>query len=203
MKLLSAAGLAGVAGCTGDGSQPGSDGSNGGDGGDGSDSDSNMGGSIEAGWAFNAVEVLDPHYVDLYQQITIFSNIFSGIVKLDRNGEIVGDAASDWTLPDNTTYEFTIREGMTFHNGDTLDASAIKWSIERLMGLDDSPHIGKVADIESVEAPDATTLRINLSRPVAPFITFLTRGPGRAGTIVNKTAVEEDPQRYRRYPVGS
>lgn len=209
MKLLSAAGLTSVAGCTSDNNESGSDGSDGGDTDDGSDGDSgsseetSMGGAIEAGWAFDAVEVLDPHYVDLYQQITIFSNIFSGIVKIDRNGEIVGDVATDWTLPDDTTYEFNIREGITFHNGDTLDASAIKWSIERLMGLDDSPHIGKVSDIESVEAPDATTLRINLSTPVAPFITFLTRGPGRAGTIVNKTAVEDDPERYRRYPVGS
>ncbi|MXR40514.1 hypothetical protein GRX01_04015 [Halobaculum sp. WSA2] len=204
-KLIGASGMAGLAGCTGGESDQST--SQGGDemstSGNTTVTPESTGGSIEAGWAFDAVEVLDPHYVDLYQQITIFSNIFSGIVKIDRNGEIVGDVASDWTLPDDTTYEFTIREGVTFHNGDTLDASAVKWSIERLMGLDDSPHIGKVSDIESVEAPDATTLRINLSSPVAPFITFLTRGPGRAGTIVNKTAVEEDPEAYRRFPVGS
>ena len=225
VKLLGAAGMAGLAGWTGggdggDGGDGGSgaggdggsdggsgDGSSGGDGGTETEtaapSDASRGGSIEAGWAFDAVELLDPHYVDLYQQITIFSNIFNGIVKINGDGEIVGDLATDWTLPDDTTYEFTLREGVTFHNGDTLDAEAAKWSIERLMGLEDSPHVGKVADVESVEAPDPTTLRINLSTPVAPFISFMTRGPGRAGTIVNRTAVEEDPERYRRYPVGS
>jgi peptide/nickel transport system substrate-binding protein len=210
MKLLGAAGMAGFAGCTGDNDSTPTEGSGGSSGGSGNSetnteapSNAKMGGSIKAGWAFDAVQLLDPHYVDLYQQITIFSNIFSGIVKLDRNGEIVGDVASDWELPDDTTYEFTIRKGITFHNGDTLDASAIKWSMERLMGLDDSPHVGKVTDIESVEAPDPTTLRINLSTPVAPFITFLTRGPGRAGTIVNKTAIENDREEYRRNPVGS
>lgn len=211
MKLLAAGGLSGLAGCTGNDGDDGDDTDSGASTDSGSTDETEKptpsgdvrGGSIEAGWAFDAVEVLDPHYVDLYQQITIFSNIFSGIVKINRDGEIVGDLATDWTLPDETTYEFTLREGVTFHNGDTLDAEAAKWSMERLIGLDDSPHVGKVSDIESVEAPDATTLRVNLSTPVAPFITFMTRGPGRAGTIVNKTAVEEDPERYRRYPVGS
>ena len=201
-KLFGAAGLAGVtglAGCLG-----GDDGStSGGTDSDDGGGDASGGGKIEAGWAFDSVEVLDPHYVDLWQQITIFSNIFSGLTKLNRDGEIVGDLATDWTLPDDTTYEFTLREGVTFHNGDTLDASAVKWSMERLMGLDDSPHVGKVAPVESIETPEPTLLRITLSEPNAPFITFLTRGPGRAGTIVNKTAVEDDPEAYKRYPVGS
>lgn len=206
VKLLGAGGMAGLAGCVGSDDSDGSGGNPGGT----SSSETNTppssdarGGSIEAGWAFDAVELLDPHYVDLWQQITIFSNIFSGIVKINSKGEIVGDVAKDWSLPDEKTYEFTLREGITFHNGDTLDAEAAKWSIERLMELDDSPHVGKVSDIETVEAPDSTTLRINLETAVAPFITFMTRGPGRAGTIVNKTAVEEDAERYKRFPVGS
>jgi len=212
MKLLGAAGLTGsasLAGCAGNGGEETETG-----GGDGTEADGSeattaepsgapAGGSIEAGWAFDEVELLDPHYVDLWQQITIFSNIFNGILKINSDGEFVGDLATDWEIPDDRTYRFDIREGVTFHNGDTLDAEACKWSIERLMSLDDSPHIGKVEPIESVEAPDATTLVITLKEPYAPFLSFLTRGPGRAGTIVNKTAVEEDPERYRRYPVGS
>jgi len=210
MKLMGAAGLAGsAAGCLG-GGESGDDGGSETGGGSETETDESTdapedasGGTVVAGWALDAIEMLDPHYVDLYQQITIFSNIFSGIVKLNPDGEIVGDLAKDWTLPDDTTYEFTLQEDVTFHNGDTLDAEAAKWSIERLMGLDDSPHVGKVKPIESVEAPDSTTLRINLKEPTAPFITFLTRGPGRAGTIVNKTAVENDPAEYQRMPVGS
>lgn len=201
VKLLGSAGMSGLAGCTGDGN--GNDPAGSTDTGTSTPPSDAKGGKIEAGWAFDAVELLDPHYVDLWQQITIFSNIFSGIVKINRDGEIVGDLAKDWSLPDDTTYEFTLREGVTFHNGDTLDAAAAKWSIKRLMGLEDSPHVGKVSDIESVEAPDSTTLRINLKTAVAPFIAFMTRGPGRAGTILNKTAIQDDPERYKRHPVGS
>lgn len=206
MKLFSAAGMGGItslAGCTGS-SDEGANGEDDSDdsGGDGG-SEASTGGSIEAGWSLDELEVLDPHYVDLWKQIQVFSNVFSGLVKLNSEGEIVGDVAADWTLPDDRTYEFEIREGITFHNGDTLDAEACKWSIDRLRNLDDSPHKGKVEPIESVEAPDATTLIITLEEPYSPFLSFLTRGPGRAGTIVNKTAVEEDPEAYRRFPVGS
>lgn len=214
MKLLSAAGLpalASLAGCTDDSSDP-QGGGGGGDGGTSADGsgteqdDANqgqkMGGSIEAGWLTDVVEHLDPHRVNKGSQIQIQSNIQSGLVKINSDSEIVGDAAEDWSLPDNSTYEFTIREGMTFHNGDPLDAEAIKWSIERLMDFEESEHVGKVKQVESVEA-DGNTLTISLSEPVAPFLAFLTRGPGRAGTIVNKTAVEEDEEGYNYLPVGS
>lgn len=212
LKLFGAAGLpalaASMAGCTGD------EGS-GGEGGQDTDQDDSQddssdaskqasaGGSIEVGWLTDIIEHLDPHRVNKGSQIQIQSNIQTGLVKLNENAEIVGDAAKDWNLPDGTTYEFELKEGMTFHNGDPLDAEAVKWSIERLMNFEESEHIGKVADVESVETDGELNVTINMERPVAPFIAFLTRGPGRAGTIVNRTAVEDDPEQYNYMPVGS
>jgi oligopeptide/dipeptide ABC transporter ATP-binding protein len=124
-------------------------------------------------------------------------------VKIGPDGAIVGDLASDWSLPDGSTYVFDLKEGATFHNGDPLGAAAVKASFERLMGLDDSPHLGKVEQIESVTAEDETTLRISLSEVVGPFISFLTCGPGRAGTIVHAPSATENPDEYNRMPVGS
>lgn len=215
MKLLSAAGLPAIsalAGCTEGGSDAQTDTTDGGSDDDGSDDGGattedasetqRMGGSIEVGWLTDIIEFLDPHRVNKGTQIQIQSNIQSGLVKLNSDAEIVGDVAEDWTLPDSSTYEFTIREGMTFHNGDPLDAEAIKWSIERLIDFEESEHVGKVQQVETVEA-DGNTLRISLSGPQAPFLAFMTRGPGRAGTIVNRTAVEEDEENYNYLPVGS
>ena len=71
------------------------------------------------------------------------------------------------------------------------------------MSLDDSPHLGKVSSVESITAEDETTLRISLSETVGPFISFLTRGPGRAGTIVHAPTATESPDEYNRMPVGS
>jgi len=71
------------------------------------------------------------------------------------------------------------------------------------MGLDDSPHLGKVDAIDSIDTPDETTLVINLESTVGPFISFMTRGPGRAGTIINASVAEESPDEFNRMPVGS
>ncbi|AZH26861.1 ABC transporter substrate-binding protein [Haloplanus aerogenes] len=199
-KLLAAGGLSGLAGCSGGGDT----------GGGGTESDSgssessgSSGGSISAGWNIDEIEYLDPHYIDKGQEIYLSSNIYSGLVKIGADGSIVGDLANDWTLPDSSTYVFDLKEGATFHNGDPLDAPAVKASFERLMNLDDSPHLGKVSSIESITAEDETTLRISLETTVGPFISFLTRGPGRAGTIVHAPSATENPNEYNRMPVGS
>ena len=209
-KLLAAGGLSGLAGCSG-GSDSGSSDSGGGDSdssetessSDSGSSSGSSGGSVTAGWNIDEIEYLDPHYIDKGQEIYLSSNIYSGLVKIGADGAIVGDLANDWTLPDSSTYVFDLKEGATFHNGDPLDAEAVKASFERLMSLDDSPHLGKVSSVESITAEDATTLRISLSETVGPFISFLTRGPGRAGTIVHAEAAEANPDEYNRMPVGS
>ena len=190
MKLLGSAGIGSLmAGCTG---------------GDETEASGQMqsGGSITAGWLTDAIENLDPHQVELATEIEIQSNIFSGLTKLNKDIEITGDAAKDWSLPDETTYVFQLHDGITFHNGDPLDAQAVKESIERLQGFEASSHIGKVEQIEEIEA-DGRELTIHLANPVSPFISFMLRGPGRAGTIVHAETAEEDPDEYTRSPIGS
>jgi peptide/nickel transport system substrate-binding protein len=226
VKLLGAAGMAGFAGCLGGGgdggdggdgssggdggdgsSGDGGDGSSGGDGGDGGDGGSDEstpaspGGTLSAGWLTDQIEFLDPHMVDKGPQIQIHSNVFNGLLKLDQNAQIVGDAAEDWSLPDGSTFVFNLAEGITFHNGEPLDAAAVKWSLERLQAMDTSPHVGKVSTVEEIEA-DGLELTIHLSQPYAPFVSFMLRGPGRAGTIVPQVA-DENPDEFNRMPVGS
>jgi peptide/nickel transport system substrate-binding protein len=209
VKLFAAAGLSSVAGCTGESGSTDDTASGGSDSTESTESASetatggSSGGSITAGWNIDQIEYLDPHYIDKGQEIYLSSNVYSGLVKIGADGSIVGDLANDWELPDSSTYVFDLKEGATFHNGDPLDAEAVKASFERLMSLDDSPHLGKVSSVESITAEDATTLRISLSETVGPFISFLTRGPGRAGTIVHAPSATEDPEEYNRMPVGS
>lgn len=210
IKLLSAAGFSGasaaLSGCTGESGSGGTDeDSPSEDSTDSSTPPESSGGEITAGWLVNEIPRLDPHMVNKGVQMQIMSNLFNGLLKVNTDTEIVGDAASDWTVSDDgTTYEFTIREGITFQNGDTLDAEMCKASIDRVREMEESPHSGKVAMIESVEAPDATTLVITLERATAPFLAFMTLVPGRAGAIVNVNAVEEmGDDEYNRMPVGS
>jgi peptide/nickel transport system substrate-binding protein len=203
MKLLggmSAGAIGSVAGCLGQGN---GGGTNGGGGGNSSSpaSSAETGGKISAGLLTDKVNFLNPHLVTAATQIMIHANIFSGLTKINQKNQIVGDLAKDWSLPDETTYVFKLNEGVKFHNGDTLDAGAAKWSIEQLNTLDESPHKGKIAAIDSMEA-NGTELTIHLANPVGPFISFMTRGPGRAGTIVHRNAGKQ-PDKYNRQPIGS
>ena len=132
MKLLGTAGIGATAGCLGGGGESGGgsgDGEMASDGDTGSDESGgesgSAGGRITAGWLTDEIEFLDPHMVDLGIQIEVHSNLFNGLLKLDQNNQIVGDAAADWSLPDDTTYVFELNEGMTFHNGDPLDADSV------------------------------------------------------------------------------
>ncbi|WP_266083216.1 ABC transporter substrate-binding protein [Haladaptatus caseinilyticus] len=198
LKLLSAAGMTGLAGCTGgDGDESGGSSKNGAD-----NSSVTMGGSIEAGFQTDNLEFLDPHYVDKGAQMQIVSNVFSGLLKLDKDSKMVGDLAKDWEIPDKKTYVFQLHEGVTFHNGDPLKAEQVKWSLDRLMADEKSEHHGKVTTIESVEATGSHEVTIKMSEPTAPFLAFMTNVPGRAGSIVHKNA-EDDPKSYNKKPIGS
>lgn len=208
IKLFTAAGVVGaggLAGCTGQSEDGGEEADGGGSTPAETEAPSSekMGGSIEVGWLIDELVELDPHWVDLGHQIQVHSNLFNGLVKLDADNQIVGDLAKDWTIPDDTTYVFELHDGVTFHNGDPLDAAAAKASLERLRGLEGSPHRSKVEPVDSIEA-SGTELTIHLSNPVSPFLTFMVRGPGRAGTIVNAAAAEEmGRDEYTLNPVGS
>ena len=201
--------MAGLAGCTGDGGSAGGgggsgDGSGSGDtsSGDGGGSAAKTGGSIEAGFLTDNLEFLDPHYVDKGAQMQLISNVFSGLLKVNRDKEIVGDLAKDWKIPDDTTYVFTLNEGVTFHNGDPLKAKQVKWSLDRLMKNKESEHHGKVTTVDSVEATGEYEVTINMSEPTAPFLAFMTNVPGRAGAIVHDSA-DDDPDAYNKKPIGS
>jgi len=169
-----------------------------------------QGGTLEAILSTDQIPELDPHYMDDPPEFQIQSNIMNGITKITPEGEIVGDLAKDWEIPDNTTYVFSFHENVTWHNGDEFTAEDVKWSLERLQGLDDSPHQGKVSSVESIELTGEYELIINMSSPTAPFLAFLTRGPGRAGVIVHRSAGTEQQssgsetqQEYSQMPIGT
>lgn len=191
IKLLAATGFTGsLAGCP-----TGGDGSNGNGVGDGN--------TVEVISHYPIIDYLDPGRMRA-NAMGVARNVFSSLVQLDPNANIVGDLATDWSIPDDTTMQFDLHSGVTFHNGETLNAESIKWSFERLIGRDDFRNQGNLEPIDSIEAPDDTTLIINLNSPDAPFMVQLTDMPGRSGMVVSRQAVEEmGDEEYNQEPIGS
>ena len=76
---------------------------------------------------------------------------------------------------DGLTYTFHLVKNAKFHNGDPVDAEAVRWSFERTLKLGKGPAwmLNAFLQAENIQAPDAHTVVFNLDRPFAPFTSFL------------------------------
>ncbi|WOI57530.1 ABC transporter substrate-binding protein [Palleronia sp. LCG004] len=104
-----------------------------------------------------------------------WQNVFEGLVAIDRDGEIVPQLATEWEISDDgLTYTFTLRDDVTFQNGEAFDAETAKFTLDRILAEDSvSGQKALYDEIESVEAPDATTLVLTLSAPSSDLLYWL------------------------------
>lgn len=128
---------------------------------------------ITVGIAQDLDESLDPHIAVAAGTKEVMFNVFEGLVKPTPDGDLIPAVASDYTT-DGTTYTFTLREGVKFHNGQPVEMRDVIYSIERC--ADDSegePLVPALSAIQSMEA-DGSTLTITLDQPNNEFLAYLT-----------------------------
>ena len=105
----------------------------------------------------------------------VLAKIYDGLVAFDEKLTPKAALAEKWTIsPDGKTYVFTLRPGVTFHGGQTLDASDVVFSLSRLKdSAVASPFLDWYNMVEKVEARGAGEVVITLNRPFAPFLGLL------------------------------
>jgi peptide/nickel transport system substrate-binding protein len=108
--------------------------------------------------------------------------------------------AESWTAsPDGLVYEFVLRKGVKFHNGDPVTAEDVKFSFERYRGAAYKPLKESVA---AIEISDPSRVRIRLKRPWPDFMTFYMAAG--ASWIVPKKYVEKvGDEGFKKAPVGA
>lgn len=166
-----------------------------------------QGGELRWGYSIGQIPTLDPAQVNLGAVAgQLLANLFSGLVQFDTDLSVIPDLAEDWTVSeDGLEYTFTLRSGLTFHNGDTLTAEDIVYTYERTTNPDfASPQANKLALVDEITAQDETTLYIRQSAAFAPFLAVAcSRGPGRALHPISRRAIEEmGDQQFGAAPVG-
>jgi peptide/nickel transport system substrate-binding protein len=103
--------------------------------------------------------------------------VYENLLIFDDNGAPVGILAESWEQPDDTTYVFTLREGVTFHNGQPLTAEDVKFSYERIMDPEGgSAWTSQFEPVEQIEATDERTVTFTMREPFGPFLAILSSG---------------------------
>lgn len=111
---------------------------------------------------------LDPHLNASGISFATFYQIWDGLTNINGEGELGPGLATEWGYVDNLTFEIRLRDGVTFHNGETFDADTVKWNVERIIDPEQRSAIrSRLATVESVEVVDPLTVRLILSSPSA------------------------------------
>ncbi len=165
------------------------------------------GGTLTCGWAgVGEIRTLDPAQINQVLQFQVASNVLSGLTHIDAELVAQGDLAEDWTVSeDGREYVFTLREGVTFHNGDPFTAADVVFTYERSKDPEKSIHARVLDNVAGVETVDERTVRFTLKAPQASFLTkTLERASGRAMTIVSRGGLEAlGESQYGLTPVGT
>jgi peptide/nickel transport system substrate-binding protein len=136
--------------------------------------------------------------------ITPFGILYAlhdGVVR-PMPGEKIGKSlAESWTeSPDGLLYEFKLRSGLRFHNGDPCTAEDVRFSFERYKG---SGAAELRANIERVEVVDPLTVRFHLKEPWPDFLTFYGTTATAAALVVPKKYLEKvGEDGFKKHPVG-
>lgn len=94
----------------------------------------------------------------------VYEWMFDALVRIDANGEIQPALATDWEFIDDTTIEFNLREGVTFHNGMPFDAEDVKFTLEYNVDPDNARAPGnRIRAVEEVEILDPLTVVVHLN----------------------------------------
>src|SRR6476646_1632756 len=144
-------------------------------------------------------DVLDPTLARSFVGRIVFAALCDKLFDIDEKLNIVPQLAAshEWSA-DSKALTIRLRPDVTFHDGEKLDAAAVKYSLERHKTMAGSNRRGELAPLASVDVIDATTVRLNLSAPFSPLLAQLA---DRAGMIVSPKAAQAAGDKFGTKPV--
>lgn len=143
-------------------------------------------------------DFLDPHLIQASLTEQMMLNVFEGLLAPDTDGTLKPALAEDYEVSNGgLTYTFTLRDDVTFHNGDPLTVDDVIYSFNRLTGEESGePLTSDFDDIEKIEAPDDQTIVITLSQVNSTFLSYLT--------AVNAAIIpESNDSAHNDHPIGT
>ena len=132
-------------------------------------------------------DALDPARSGTFVGRIVFAATCDKLVDLDAADNFVPQLATAWQWsPDGLALTLTLRDGVKFQDGETLDAEAVRANIERYRTAPESLRKSELGPLIAVEVVDPRTVRLRLSRPYAPLVAVLS---DRAGMMLAPQAM--------------
>ncbi|MEO8653413.1 MAG: ABC transporter substrate-binding protein [Ramlibacter sp.] len=146
-------------------------------------------------------DVLDPTLARTFVGRIVFAALCDKLFDIDEKLAIVPQLATayEWSA-DSKALTLKVRPNVTFHDGEKLDAAAVKFNIERHKNISGSNRRGELLPVSTVEVVDDMTVKLNLSAPFSPLLTVLA---DRAGMMVSPKAAQAMPTNFGTKPVCS
>ena len=144
-------------------------------------------------------DVLDPTLARTYVGRIVFASLCDKLFDIDDKLNIVPQLAlSHENSQDGKTVTIKLRQGVKFHDGETMDAEAVKVSLERHMNMQGSFRKPELGAVDRIEVADASTVRLLLKNPFSPLIAQLA---DRAGMVMSPKATKEAGDKFGLKPI--
>ncbi|MEO6626444.1 MAG: ABC transporter substrate-binding protein, partial [Burkholderiaceae bacterium] len=146
-------------------------------------------------------DILDPTLARTFVGRIVFAALCDKLFDVDEKLNIVPQLATgyEWAA-DSKTLTIKLRNDVTFHDGEKMDAAAVKFNLERHKTMAGSNRSGELRPVASIDVIDPTTVRLNLSVPFTPLLAALT---DRAGMMVSPKAAQAGGANFGTRPVCS
>src|SRR5216110_2040538 len=127
--------------------------------------------------------------------------LHDALVKPMPDNPLAPALAESWSASEDAlTYEFVLRNGITFHNGDPVTAEDVKFSFERYRGNSATLIKDRVA---AIDMPDPRHVRFKLKQPWPDFITFYATASGAAWIVPKKYVEKVGEDGFKKAPIGA
>jgi peptide/nickel transport system substrate-binding protein len=145
-------------------------------------------------------DFLDPTLAGSFYSRYVFNAMCEKLYDINADTDIVPQLAE--SLPsisdDGLTVTIKLREGVKFADGTDLDSTAVKTSLERDLTNPESARVTELGPIDTIDAPDPSTVEIHLKTPFAPLTAALA---DRAGMVMSPTQLDKLGDKFGSDPV--
>lgn len=149
-------------------------------------------------------DTLDPALFTTTTVANIVEYMAETPITTDQEGNVQPQLVTEWEVSDdNLEYTFTLREGVSFHDGEPFNAEAFKWNMDRILDPDVPVAIRTpFENIDEVEVVDEYTVKLHLSQPFAPLLSSLSL---ETDAMVSPVSVDVEGNAYDNLsiPVGT